>query len=54
MEGVLVGSQDVAHDLSLLSQHRVTHVLNVAYGISNAYPNVSKMWALVSFEIGVC
>ena len=42
MEGVLVGSQDVAQDLSLLSQHEVTHVLNVAYGIPNAYPNVSK------------
>ena len=38
MEGLLVGSQDVAHDLSLLTHWRVTHILNVAHGVPNAFP----------------
>lgn len=42
MDGVLVASQDVAHDLLELRRHGVTHILNVAYGIPNAYPDVSE------------
>ena len=39
-EGLLVGSQDIAHDLPELKHHGVTHVLNVAYGVPNPYPKV--------------
>lgn len=40
MDGVLVGSQDAAYTLSELTRHGVTHILNVAYGVPNAFPNV--------------
>ena len=39
---LLVGSQDVAHDLDLLRLHGVTHVLNVGCGIPNAFEDVSS------------
>ena len=42
-EGLLVSSVDVAHDLSLLKQLRVTHILNVAAGVPNAFPNVRSL-----------
>ena len=41
MEGVLIGSQDVAHDRGKLKELGVTHILNVAYGVANAFPDVS-------------
>ena len=41
MHGVLVGSEEVAHDLSRLNELGVTHILNVAYGIPNSFPDVS-------------
>ncbi len=31
MQGVFVGSQDLAHNLEELKHHGVTHILNVAY-----------------------
>ncbi|KAJ0067001.1 hypothetical protein NL108_006259, partial [Boleophthalmus pectinirostris] len=31
-------SQDAAHDMETLRTHQVTHVLNVAYGVSNPFP----------------
>ncbi|XP_071802917.1 dual specificity protein phosphatase 19-like [Asterias amurensis] len=37
--GVLLGSQDVAANLELLQKHHVTHILNVATGIVNFFPN---------------
>lgn len=40
MEGLLVGSQDLAHDLGQLRSHHVTHILSVAYGIPPAFPTV--------------
>lgn len=40
MDGVLVGSQDVAHDFSVLKELGVTHILNVAYGIANIFTDV--------------
>ena len=40
-EGLLVSSVDVAHDLTLLKKLKVTHILNVAVGVPNAFPNVS-------------
>ncbi|KAM6174517.1 dual specificity protein phosphatase 19 [Erethizon dorsatum] len=36
---LLLGSQDAAHDLDVLKKHKVTHILNVAYGVENAFPN---------------
>ncbi|XP_010287543.1 PREDICTED: dual specificity protein phosphatase 19, partial [Phaethon lepturus] len=33
------GSQDAAHDLETMKKHKVTHVLNVAYGVQNAFLN---------------
>nr|XP_020663426.1 dual specificity protein phosphatase 19 [Pogona vitticeps] len=36
---LLVGSQDAAHDLDTMKKYGVTHVLNVAYGVENAFPH---------------
>ena len=41
MEQFLVGSQDVAHDCAKLKELGVTHILNVAYGVPNAFTDVS-------------
>ena len=38
---LLVGSQDVAHHLETLRGLGVTHILNVAWGVPNAFPDVS-------------
>uniref|UniRef100_A0A0B7BPM4 Protein-serine/threonine phosphatase n=1 Tax=Arion vulgaris TaxID=1028688 RepID=A0A0B7BPM4_9EUPU len=37
--GLIIGPQDVAHDFDLLKQHGVTHILNVATGIENSFPD---------------
>lgn len=34
---LLLGSQDAAHDMDVLKKHKVTHILNVAYGVENAF-----------------
>ncbi|XP_032802223.1 dual specificity protein phosphatase 19 isoform X2 [Petromyzon marinus] len=36
---LLLGSQDVAQDIRTLQQHKVSHILNVAYGVDNAFPD---------------
>ncbi|XP_044301116.1 dual specificity protein phosphatase 19 isoform X2 [Varanus komodoensis] len=36
---LLLGSQDAAHDLETMKKYRVTHVLNVAYGVENPFPH---------------
>uniref|UniRef100_A0ACB8G053 Dual specificity phosphatase 19 n=1 Tax=Sphaerodactylus townsendi TaxID=933632 RepID=A0ACB8G053_9SAUR len=36
---LLLGSQDSAHDLETMKKYKVTHVLNVAYGVENAFPD---------------
>ncbi|CAM9551893.1 unnamed protein product [Lampetra fluviatilis] len=36
---LLLGSQDVAQDIQTLQQHKVSHILNVAYGVDNAFPD---------------
>ena len=41
LDGLLVGSQDVAHDYQRLKELGVTHILNVGYGIPNAFTSVS-------------
>ena len=43
MDGVFVGSEDVAQDLSLLRELGITHILNVAYGVPNTFPSVSSV-----------
>ncbi|XP_036429149.1 dual specificity protein phosphatase 19a [Colossoma macropomum] len=37
---LLVGSQDAAHDFGTLRKYKVTHILNVAYGVENAFPEL--------------
>ena len=41
LDWLLVGSQDVAHNHQQLMELGVTHILNVGYGIPNAFPDVS-------------
>lgn len=36
---LLLASQDAAHDIDTLVRHKVSHVLNVAYGVSNPFPD---------------
>ncbi|XP_068182910.1 dual specificity protein phosphatase 19-like [Antennarius striatus] len=36
---LLLASQDAAHDIDTLQKHKVSHVLNVAYGVSNLFPD---------------
>ena len=38
---LLIASADVANDLSHLSTHKVTHILNTAAALPNTFPNVS-------------
>lgn len=42
MPGLLIASADVAYDLVSLQKYNVTHILNVAAGLPNAFGNVSK------------
>ncbi|CAE1232866.1 unnamed protein product [Acanthosepion pharaonis] len=37
--GLILGSQDVAQSLETLEKYSVTHVLNVATGVENLYPD---------------
>ena len=37
--GLYLGSQDAAADLDLLKSHEITHVLNVASGVDNFFPD---------------
>ncbi|XP_062862590.1 dual specificity protein phosphatase 19a [Trichomycterus rosablanca] len=37
---LLLGSQDASHDFNTLKKYKVTHVLNVAYGVENAFPEL--------------
>uniref|UniRef100_A0A1A7YU47 Dual specificity phosphatase 19 n=2 Tax=Iconisemion striatum TaxID=60296 RepID=A0A1A7YU47_9TELE len=36
---LLLASQDAAHDIDTLRRYKVSHVLNVAYGVSNLFPD---------------
>ncbi|MBN3300216.1 dual specificity protein phosphatase 19 [Amia ocellicauda] len=36
---LLLASQDVAQDFDTLKNFKVTHILNVAYGVENAFPD---------------
>ncbi|KAL2081299.1 hypothetical protein ACEWY4_023152 [Coilia grayii] len=37
---LILGSQDAANDFGTLRKHKVTHILNVAYGVENAFPDL--------------
>ncbi|KAK2840333.1 hypothetical protein Q5P01_014073 [Channa striata] len=37
---LLLGSQDAAHDFGILRKHKVSHILNVAFGVENAFPDL--------------
>uniref|UniRef100_A0A9J7YLC7 protein-serine/threonine phosphatase n=1 Tax=Cyprinus carpio carpio TaxID=630221 RepID=A0A9J7YLC7_CYPCA len=37
---LLLSSQDAAHDIDTLKKLKVTHVLNVAYGVENVFPDL--------------
>uniref|UniRef100_A0A3Q3FAW8 Dual specificity phosphatase 19a n=1 Tax=Labrus bergylta TaxID=56723 RepID=A0A3Q3FAW8_9LABR len=37
---LLLGSQDAAHDFSTLRKHKVSHILNVAFGVENVFPDL--------------
>ncbi|KAK2905632.1 dual specificity protein phosphatase 19 [Channa argus] len=37
---LLLGSQDAAHDFGTLRKHKVSHILNVAFGVENAFPEL--------------
>lgn len=39
---LLLSSQDAAHDMDLLRKFKVTHVLNVAYGVANPFPHLVR------------
>ncbi|GAB1600982.1 dual specificity protein phosphatase 19-like [Argonauta hians] len=36
--GLILGSQDVAQSLETLNKYKVTHILNLATGVENLYP----------------
>lgn len=36
---LLLASQDAAHDIDTLRRFKVSHVLNVAYGVTNLFPD---------------
>ncbi|XP_035847977.1 dual specificity protein phosphatase 19-like [Sander lucioperca] len=36
---LLLASQDAAHDIDTLQRFKVSHVLNVAYGVTNLFPD---------------
>ena len=42
MDGLYIGSQDSAVNLSALNEYKITHILNVATGIENAFPEQYK------------
>uniref|UniRef100_A0A8C6SM17 Dual specificity protein phosphatase 19 n=1 Tax=Neogobius melanostomus TaxID=47308 RepID=A0A8C6SM17_9GOBI len=37
---LLLGSQDSAHDFATLQKHKVSHILNVAFGVDNVFPEL--------------
>ncbi|KAL3831705.1 hypothetical protein ACJMK2_023425 [Sinanodonta woodiana] len=42
LPGLILGSQDVAHNLELLQKYKVTHILNIATFIENLDPDLFK------------
>ncbi|CAF1608598.1 unnamed protein product [Rotaria sp. Silwood1] len=42
IDGVYIGSQDSAFNIAALNECKITHILNVATGIKNAFPDQFK------------
>ncbi|KAE8299874.1 Dual specificity protein phosphatase 19 [Larimichthys crocea] len=40
MPYLLLGSQDAAHDFGTLRKHKISHILNVAFGVENVFPDL--------------
>ncbi|XP_068186159.1 dual specificity protein phosphatase 19 [Antennarius striatus] len=40
MPYLLLGSQDAAHDFGTLKKFKVSHILNVAFGVENLFPDL--------------
>ncbi|TNM99432.1 hypothetical protein fugu_012465 [Takifugu bimaculatus] len=36
----IIASHDAAHDIDTLQRYKVSHILNVAYGVTNLYPDL--------------
>ncbi|XP_046356197.1 dual specificity protein phosphatase 19-like [Haliotis rufescens] len=51
MPGLIVGSQDVAHNLDLLKQYKVSHILNCATLVENLYPYKYKYKNIELYDI---
>jgi atypical dual specificity phosphatase len=41
IDNLYISSQDGAHHLQELREHKITHILNVATGVLNAFPEAS-------------
>ncbi|XP_064614144.1 dual specificity protein phosphatase 19-like [Liolophura sinensis] len=51
LPGLIMGSQDVAHNLELLRKYGVTHILNVATYVDNIYPDLFKYMDIQLLDI---
>ncbi|CAI4232360.1 unnamed protein product [Auanema sp. JU1783] len=50
-EGLFLGSQDAARELEQLKKLKITHVLNVATGIPNFFPNEFTYKLIEAFDL---
>lgn len=51
LDGVYIGSQDAAHNLSGLQECQITHVLNVASGVRNVFPEQYKYFNIELLDV---
>ncbi|KAK8743046.1 hypothetical protein OTU49_001501 [Cherax quadricarinatus] len=51
---VILGSQDVAHDLDILTMNKVTHILNVATGVINLFEGWFTYKTKEAFDVPGC
>jgi atypical dual specificity phosphatase len=50
VDNLYISSQDGAHNLHGLRDHKITHILNVATGVVNAFPEASSNFTIFIFE----
>ncbi|XP_067303532.1 dual specificity protein phosphatase 19b [Pseudorasbora parva] len=48
---LLLSSQDAAHDIETLNKLKVTHVLNVSYGVQNVFPDLFTYKTVTMMDI---
>ncbi|KAK7171132.1 hypothetical protein R3I94_001140 [Phoxinus phoxinus] len=48
---LLLSSQDAAHDIETLKKLKVTHVLNVSYGVQNVFPDLFTYKTVTMMDI---